>query len=484
MSSPVQVRSEREISHAVDELLFEREVRGLRVPVIGRIGLCAIGIPGLLYTAGGTARLGLDPLAVFLFLGVMFGVAGINVYFFFLLKVGSKVSVVGLLGAIIDALLIVSTFVLTFVFSKDTGLSPASIFKTEVPIVVIAFTVINGLALRPRYPIIVGTTATGALLVTAVYAALDPSIVFSSDLRETMAGAAMDAPQLATTVLFTAGITAAVSFIDAVARRTIRAGITSEVENARLQRDQLRLVMREKVEALGRLVAGVSHEINSPLGVAKSGIDTQRRALEKIDAELPEHSEKGQRAVKVATSVLSTIAKALDRIEATENSLRAFAHLDEAEFQKVRLDEELRTVISLLPPELGVHGRIELQHAPGLPELYVNAREVNQMFMTLLRSAFEALPERSGLVAISTRSEEDAVLIEISDNGDGMDEETQRALFDVTLRRHGRRVAAGFDLPAAQAIAQRHGGDITVESKLGQGSTLTVRLPTSKPEPI
>jgi signal transduction histidine kinase len=227
----------------------------------------------------------------------------------------------------------------------------------------------------------------------------------------------------------------------------------------------------------------VSHEINNPLGVAKSGIDTERRALEKIEAELPEESETGQRALKAAKSMLSTIAAALDRIEATENSLRTFAHLDEAEFQKVRLDEELRTVISLLPPELDVRGRLDLQHAPGLPELYVNAREVNQMFMTLLRSAFEALPERSGLVAISSRLEEDTVLIEISDNGEGMDEETQRALFDVTLRSHGSRVAAGFDLPAAQAIAQRHGGYITVDSKLGQGSTVTVRLPTrAKPE--
>lgn len=484
MSSQARVRSEREISQALDELLFERELRGLHVPVIGRIGLGAIGIPGLFYTAGGTAALGLDPSIVFLFLGAMIAVAGINIYFLTLLRAKRRVAFVGLLGALLDGLLIVSFFALTFAFSKDFGLSPAAIFKSELPVVVIAFTVINGLALRPRYPIIVGTASTGVLLVTAVYAALDPSTVFSSDWRETIAGAAMDAPQLVTTVLFAAGITAAVAYITAVARRTIRAGITSELENARLQRDQLRLVMREKVEALGRLVAGVSHEINNPLGVAKSGIDTERRALEKIGAALPEESETGQRALEAATGILTTITEALDRIEATENSLRAFAHLDEADFQKVRLDEELRIVISLLPPELDVRERIELRHAPGLPELYVNARDVNQMFMTLLRRAFETLPERSGLVAISTRSEEDAVLIEISDNGDGMDEETQRTLFDVTLRSHGSRVAADFDLPTAQAIAQRHGGDITVASKLGHGATLTVRLPTrAKPEP-
>ena len=77
-----------------------------------------------------------------------------------------------------------------------------------------------------------------------------------------------------------------------------------------------------------------------------------------------------------------------------------------------------------------------------MPELYVNAREINQMFMALLRRAFESLPRHTGGVTVSARLEADAVLVEVSDNGAGMDGPTQRALFDVTLRNESGRVAA------------------------------------------
>lgn len=217
------------------------------------------------------------------------------------------------------------------------------------------------------------------------------------------------------------------------------------------------------------------------LGVAISGVDTQRRALVQIQAELPADSGKGRRAVAAATNVLDSVAEALDRIEATEHSLRAFAHLDQGAVQRVHLADEIATSVSLLPADLNAAHRLTVDVPDDLPLLDVRAREVNLMLVALIRRAFESLPDGAGEVSIRAQSAGDSVVICISDTGPGLDETTRRSLFDVTLRRHGPRIAADFDLPAALAIAHRHRGDISVASELGGGTTFTVRLPTGAP---
>lgn len=470
-----------ELRNAVDELLFEREAQGLLYPVLGRIGIGIAGIVSLSYTyADGPNVPGLGGSTLYPFIGLMVAVALLNTFFLYLLRVGRHVGVVGFVGAAADALVIIATFALTFYYIGHTGLSPAVVFKTELPLFFTTFVVVNGLALRPAYPLIAGSVASIALLCTVIYTVFDPSSVFSSNLYETMAGAAFDLPQLVMTVLLTAAVTAAATATTAAARRLIRQGITSELENAQLRETQLELVMREKVKALGRLVAGVSHELNNPLGVAKSGLQTQRRALEKIEDELPSTSSIGRRSMDAANQVLGTVTEALNRIETIEKSLRGFAHLDEGDFQKVVLAQEIDNGLSLLPPEYASH-RVRNDVASDLPEIFVRAREVNQMLMALVRHALSALPEDRGQVSIQAKSLDEAVVIEISDTGPGLDETTQRGLFDVSLRRAGQRVEADFDLPTAQAIAHLHGGDISVDSELGQGTTFRVRLPVGSP---
>ena len=81
------------------------------------------------------------------------------------------------------------------------------------------------------------------------------------------------------------------------------------------------------------------------------------------------------------------------------------------------------------------------------------------------------------LAPIGSGGSDGAVSVEVSDSGVGMDDETRAALFDVTLSERDGRMSAGFDLPAAQAIAQQHGGNIAVVSSVGKGTTFTVRLP-------
>jgi signal transduction histidine kinase len=357
-------------------------------------------------------------------------------------------------------------------------LSLAFAWKSEMVLLPAMLIVINGLALRPRYPIIVTVGSTLAQLLCYGLVLADPRTRFSSLPAESYAGSATDPFQIPNTIVLVLAIGIAMAFITHVARKTIRRAIANELANAELQREQLALVMREKIEALGKLVAGVSHEINGPAGVICSGVDTQSRAFHEIETQVSSHIETNRplaRAIQAARSSGEAMLEAASRISNTTKSMRAFAHLDEADFQKVDLHREIENALELIPAE--VRRQTELQRIYGeLPDLYLQAREISQVVMAMLQNAFEA-SGGTGTVAIRTRCQGEQVQLMVSDSGGGIPPERIAALFDVTVGSKGERMAAGFELPAAQSIAHRHGGEITVESELGRGSTFTLRLP-------
>jgi signal transduction histidine kinase len=220
--------------------------------------------------------------------------------------------------------------------------------------------------------------------------------------------------------------------------------------------------------------------MNSPAGVISSSVDTQTRAIEEIETQVSDRVEESKplaRAIAAARSTGEVMREAARRISNTTKSLRAFAHLDEADFQKFDLHKEIEKALEFIPAE--IRGQTEVQRIYGdLPELYLQAREMSEVLMTILRNAFEA-NGGGGTVVIRTEFQDDEVLLTVSDTGGGIPSDQLAALFDVTVRSKGGRMAAGFELAAAQSVAHRHGGDIAVESKLGKGSAFTLRLPVS-----
>jgi signal transduction histidine kinase len=478
-----------EPAQSVDEVLLAREAAGLKVPVGARVALSFMALWAVLYASTGAQASTSDAVHVLIpvVITAAVGLLVINVYFLTLLRRRRHVHAVGLGGALIDSAFIWLQVLGLYGVSQDpsAGMTLVYLFKSDVPLVFAAIVTVNGLALRPRYPLIVTVAATSALGFGAIGAALDPRTVMTSDFEQITGGGAIEAPQLVTMVLLLLGIGVSVTFITFVARRTIREAITRQLENARLQQEQLELVMREKVEALARLVAGVSHEVNSPLGAIRSGLDTQDKALEKVAACLPTDAEnkvasRGARALEVARNTLESMRTATQRIAKTEASLRGFARVDQGDVSAFALHDELKNVISLISAEVRGDAELVEDYGADLPDLHGDAAAINQLFMTLLQNAFEAV-DGHGQVVIRTRLSDGTIVTTISDDGRGMDDQTQRTLFDVALRSRAGRVAAGFGLPAAQSIARRHAGDIAVESQPGEGTTFTVTLPLGIP---
>ena len=111
------------------------------------------------------------------------------------------------------------------------------------------------------------------------------------------------------------------------------------------------------------------------------------------------------------------------------------------------------------------------------PEIYCYASELNQVFMTLLRNAAEAI-EGEGMITLRTSVDENTVRVEISDSGKGIPIEQLKTLFDFNLTTRGARVGMAMDLVNAYNIVQNHRGELTAESEVGSGSIFTITLPT------
>jgi signal transduction histidine kinase len=466
-------------SAEVRALLLSREARGLRVPLIARMALLVFAVVNItVFSVFGKQGVGDSPVTVPVFATLLLSLA-INVYLLVLLRREQRVETVGLVGAGFDALLLLAFSGLAQWAGAHDGLGPGYVFKTELAITVVTIVVLNGLALRPRYPLLVGLGAVVALLVPAARMLLDPATRYSSDWSDVYAGTASDGGQVVMTVVLVIGATAAVSYAAHVARATIRRGIDQEVESARVQQEQLRVIMREKVDALARLVAGVSHEINSPLGALRSNVDTQSRVLEQLEAVVGEDG-RGKRLLGVGQKTIGGISAAAERIATLESSLRSLAHLDEAELQRTDLHRELDSVLAALRRELGQAARITLEGGK-LPEVLVSAREINQALLAVITYAVGAAGP-SGTVTVRTSAQQGWVSIAVEDTGPGIDADALSTLFDVSFEAKGDRVAADLRLAIAQSIVQQHGGEISVESGSssssgGGGTTLTIRLP-------
>lgn len=247
---------------------------------------------------------------------------------------------------------------------------------------------------------------------------------------------------------------------------------------AELNATQSQLIHSEKMAALGGLVAGVVHEINTPLGVMTSANDVIKRcvtALSELHRDNGMSADRDTRLVRVMLENQTVLESALERLLSLMRSLKTFSRLDEASFQHADIHEGINSALQLLEPEFD--GRIQLEKNFGeVPAFPHYPGELNQVFMNLLRNAVESIRE-DGTISITTRSDKHRIKVIITDSGTGIPQEQLEHLFEPTFSRKGSRIKAGLGLFAAYNIVKKHQGDIKVESEFGKGTTVTLDLP-------
>ncbi len=227
-----------------------------------------------------------------------------------------------------------------------------------------------------------------------------------------------------------------------------------------------KLSQSEKLASLGRLAAGVAHEINNPL----TGVLTYSHLLLKKAPEGSEDREDLDVIVRETTRCRKIVKELLDFARETKSARKA----DD-------LNKVVRDMISLVGNQVSfqrVQIRTELD--PKLPEILIDPSEMQQVFTNLALNAAEAMPN-GGVITIRTGLDGDGnfVRAEVSDTGTGIPEENMSKIFDPFFTTKEAGTGTGLGLAVTYGIIQRHEGTIEVKSQVGKGTTFTIRLPRS-----
>ena len=251
-----------------------------------------------------------------------------------------------------------------------------------------------------------------------------------------------------------------------------------------LRQAQARLVQTEKITALGRLVAGVAHEVNTPLGAVRSMHDTRVRAQDKLMGRLetlaPDTDLAGDRKMARARRLINeadqVIGEGLERIQGTMTRLRGFAHLDEADHQRVDLNRELDATLALMAGPLGDGVTVERVRGE-IPPVLCDPRQLNQAFVNLMENASAAMGGAGTLRVETSPAGDGQVSITIQDSGCGIPEEDLERIFDPGFTSRGVGVGTGLGLTICFQVVQEHGGEIRVDSEVGKGTRVEITLP-------
>ena len=282
---------------------------------------------------------------------------------------------------------------------------------------------------------------------------------------------------------------------------------TRELSDAlkHLKESEAMLVQSEKMSSLGQMVAGVAHEINTPLAYVKS-------SLESVTAQMPElttlladtetlldmlqtgdatESQVGAQFGRVTqlaqemrrNEALDTLNRlvndglyGINQISELVSNLKNFSRLDRNKVARFDLHEGIESTLQIARNL--VKFKDVRKNFGDIPEVACSPSQINQVFLNLVTNAAQATPDTGGIIAITTkRLGDDQVSVEVQDNGHGIAPEVLPKIFDPFFTTKDVGKGTGLGLSIVYKIVQQHGGKITVASEVGKGTRFTVVLP-------
>jgi signal transduction histidine kinase len=224
------------------------------------------------------------------------------------------------------------------------------------------------------------------------------------------------------------------------------------------------MIQSEKLAALSRLSAGVSHEIGNPL----TSISSYVQIL--MDMEFDDFT----------TESLETISKHVRRIEAILEKMSAFSSSKDDGMAPHDIAEVVRSTVEIVRYDRRTKNiDIQVDMPEEIPDVVVNASQMVQVISNLILNAADAMPD-GGKLVIRATSDEGFVNISFKDNGVGIETENLKKVFDPFFTT--KQAGTGLGLAVCHSIINLFGGDINVESVKGEGSTFTIKLPAYKNE--
>ena len=235
-----------------------------------------------------------------------------------------------------------------------------------------------------------------------------------------------------------------------------------------------RLEETARLASLGRLAAGVAHEINNPLAIIneKAGLI---KDLITFKAEC-RHDERLE-------GLIDSVLESVERCGAVTKQLLGFARHTEVSVTEFPIAKIIKDVLSFLEKEASYRNiTLNLDMPEDLPPMFSDRGKLQQIFLNLINNAFQAVND-GGRIEIAAKPVEDGrIAVSVSDNGCGISEENLQKIFDPFFSTKKGSGGTGLGLSITYGLVQRLGGDISVESELGRGTMFTVTLPTATKE--
>ena len=273
---------------------------------------------------------------------------------------------------------------------------------------------------------------------------------------------------------------------------------------------EAQLLQSEKMASIGKLAAGVAHEINNPTGFVSSNLKTlsdyiediislfkeYRKLISKLNKNsgtcgpLPEISEQMKRIVTLEKEVdldfvLKDIFELIDeskegteRIKKIVQDLKDFAHPGEDKPKFADINKNMDSTVNVVWNELKYKADVYKDYGD-LPQVQCYPQLLNQVFMNLLVNAAQSIKER-GEIKIKTRTDNGYVEIKISDTGSGIPNESLPRIFDPFFTTKDVGKGTGLGLNVAYNIIKKHHGKIDVKSDVGKGTMFTIRIPIDR----
>ena len=231
-----------------------------------------------------------------------------------------------------------------------------------------------------------------------------------------------------------------------------------------LKDTQLKLINSEKMASLGQLVAGIAHEINTPLASIKSNNEIAVKLIKRL---------KDTDTAEILSEINTIDTEAINRINKIVTGLRKFVRLDEAELQEADINKEIDLTLDLIRHETKNKVTVIKQYSD-IPLVKCYPNMLNQVFMNILVNACQAIKER-GEIIISTEYCDKNLIVRIKDNGCGIDDINK--IFFAGYTTKGVGVGTGLGLAISKKIIEKHNGKISVNSEVGKGSEFVITIP-------
>ncbi len=274
---------------------------------------------------------------------------------------------------------------------------------------------------------------------------------------------------------------------------------TRELNSAykELQSTQAMMVHSEKMKSLGELVAGIMHEINNPINFIYGNMthlsNYSKDLIEiieeynKIASLLPADKISSVNELKktidyefLKTDMPDLIKSCKEGAERAKNiiqDLKSFSRMEDVSIKKVDVVHELDTTLNILHNKIKNKAEVHKEYMENVPLIDAFGGQLNQVFMNILDNAVGAI-EKTGDIWIRINTENnEKLVIEIEDNGSGMDEETMHKVFDPFFTTKPVGQGTGLGMSITHKIIKNHQGDINVESEKGKGTKFIIKLP-------